>query len=207
MSAGASRGVTAVGSVLLATAVSVVVNVWSSGWGWPAGAVLAVLVAVQGVLEFRRAAGSRTPAPQPAAVTSSSGCARPSTPTSQGCAASRAAGRSTSPRWSGGRRGGGSARTVHVWRLDTGALEQRLSVPADRIGHVRRSPDGVWLTTSAGHEGTYVWDLTTRRRQGVLVVDERVSTLATGPAHPAHALLCTSHGRVHYAVHRPGRLP
>lgn len=69
MSAGASRGVTAVGSVLLATAVSVVVNVWSSGWGWPAGAGLAVLVAVQGVLEFRRAAGGRTHAPQPAAVT------------------------------------------------------------------------------------------------------------------------------------------
>jgi hypothetical protein len=51
-----ARGVAAMASVLLAAAVSVVVNIWSSSWEWPAGTGLAVLVAVQGWLEFRRAA-------------------------------------------------------------------------------------------------------------------------------------------------------
>jgi hypothetical protein len=57
VSANTARGVSAVASVLLATGVSVLVNIWTSGWAWPVGAGLAVLVAGQGWLEFRRAAG------------------------------------------------------------------------------------------------------------------------------------------------------
>lgn len=57
--ADSGRGKSAVSGVVVGAAVSVAVNVWTSGWEWPAGAGLIVLVAVQGWLEFRRAARQR----------------------------------------------------------------------------------------------------------------------------------------------------
>jgi hypothetical protein len=57
VSANTARGVSAAASVLFATGVSVLVNIWTSGWAWPVGAGLAVLVASQGWLEFRRTTG------------------------------------------------------------------------------------------------------------------------------------------------------
>jgi hypothetical protein len=57
VSGNTTRGISAAASVLLATGVSVFVNIWTSGWAWPVGAGLAVLVAGQVWLEVRRAAG------------------------------------------------------------------------------------------------------------------------------------------------------
>jgi hypothetical protein len=56
-------GLLAAISVVLSAGVAVLVNVWTSGWGWPIGVGLAVLVISQGSLEWLRSSREHTPGP------------------------------------------------------------------------------------------------------------------------------------------------
>jgi hypothetical protein len=51
---GAARGAMAALSAALGAGVAVLVNIWTSGWPWAAGAGLAALVVCQGGLEWLR---------------------------------------------------------------------------------------------------------------------------------------------------------
>jgi hypothetical protein len=55
------RGFMAALSVLLSAGVAVLVNIWTSGWGWPVGVGLAVLVVCQGSLEWLRSSQDHAP--------------------------------------------------------------------------------------------------------------------------------------------------
>lgn len=50
-----SRAVERAASVVVAAGVAVLINVWTSGWSWPAGIGLAVLIGCQAVFEWSRA--------------------------------------------------------------------------------------------------------------------------------------------------------
>ncbi len=54
-----NRVVTAVSSVVLAAGVAVLVTVWASGWAWPAGVSLGVLVIIQCAVEWLRTSEDR----------------------------------------------------------------------------------------------------------------------------------------------------
>jgi WD40 repeat protein len=47
--------------------------------------------------------------------------------------------------------------TVHVWRIEDGALLLALSEPADDVHSVAFSPDGVWLAASGADKAVHVW--------------------------------------------------
>ncbi|MBB5808879.1 hypothetical protein F4560_008647 [Saccharothrix ecbatanensis] len=57
------RALNAIVSIVLAATIAVVVNVWTSGWGWPAGVGLATLVGFQALMEWRRVHAENQVAP------------------------------------------------------------------------------------------------------------------------------------------------
>ena len=57
-----NRAVTAISSVVLAAGVAVIINVWTSGWAWPAGVSLGVLLILQCIVEWLRDRGDKSSA-------------------------------------------------------------------------------------------------------------------------------------------------
>jgi WD40 repeat protein len=59
---------------------------------------------------------------------------------------------------------GGNGKTVRLWRVSDGALQQELSAHSDDVSSVALSPDGKWLASSGEDHRVSMWRLTATPR-------------------------------------------